>query len=102
MLETLKTIPVKKRNMAVIRNQLDHLTQDRGGEIRRFLGKVQALANVAEFTVKCIKCKEDMPYTDMAVKDKIVAGLANVSNKEDVLEGMERERPSHIHRWQRK
>ena len=46
---------------------------------------MQALANVAEFSVQCTKCKEDTPYADMVVKDRIVAGLANISIKEDVL-----------------
>ena len=51
MLVMLKLIAVKKRNTAVIRNQLDHLTQDRGEDVQQFLGRVQALANVAEFSV---------------------------------------------------
>ena len=87
----LQCLVVKKRNKAVIRDQLSSLIQDKGEGVRRFFGRVKALANVCEYSVECHKCKEAVSYTDCMVKDCVITGLSNVSIKEDVMshEGLE-------------
>ena len=54
MLKGLRKLAVKKRNRAVIRDELHKLIQDRGEGVRRFSGRVQALANVGEYETEYV------------------------------------------------
>ena len=76
MLTKMQKLVIKKRNVAVIRDEVDKLTQDRGEGIRRFVGKLYALFNVGEFTAKCVHCDKVTPYEDEVVKTKMMTAIA--------------------------
>ena len=85
----LKNIAVKKRNRAVVRNEINDLVQDRGETIRRFSGRINSLANVAEYKTKCFHCQKETLYKDEIIKDRIISGLADIEIKKDVLSNTE-------------
>ena len=74
MMEGLKKLVVKQRNRAVVRDELHRLVQDRGEGVRRFSGRIQALANVGEYVHECSHCKKSTTYKDEVVKDQIIPG----------------------------
>ena len=52
ILEQLKTIAVKKQNIAANRMKLGSMKQGHGEPVRKFAGRVRSLATVCEYTVK--------------------------------------------------
>ena len=86
ILEQLKTIAVKKQNIAVNRMKLGSMKQGHGEPVRKFAGRVRSLATVCEYTVKCTR--EDcnlITYAEEAIVDQVIRGLANTEIQKDVL-----------------
>ena len=84
LLKQIKIVAVKKANRAVGRDQLSKLKQERGEPVRKFVGRIRTLAQVAEYQVKC-SCEKLVHYTDLVVKDQAIAGLVDQTVKTDVL-----------------
>ena len=88
VLKELRSIAVKKQNIAVNRIKLTSLQQDRGESVRKFAGRVRSLAAVSKFSVKCC-CKDEgcspVSYTEEMIVDQVIRGLANQEIQKDVL-----------------
>ena len=66
------------------RKNLHELKQQHGEPIRKFAGRVRSLAVIAEYEVEC-QCKKMVQYSDLVIKDQVIAGISNVEIKEAVL-----------------
>ena len=84
LLQQIREVVVRKRNRAVTRRNLHELRQQHGEPIRKFAGRVRSLAVISEYEVTC-SCKVKVPYTDLVIKDQVIAGIANSEIKEAVL-----------------
>ena len=85
LLSEIKQIAVRAKNRAVNRVKLNTLKQDKGEPIRKFAGRCRSLATVSDYAVKCMKCKEQVAYTDEVIMDQVIAGIADQEIQRDVL-----------------
>ena len=84
LLLQIHQVTVRKANRAVVREKIGGLKQDRGESIRKFAGRLRALAMVSGFEVTC-DCGKKVSYMQEYLKDKIVAGLNDGEIKTAVL-----------------
>ena len=85
-LEQLKTIAVKKQNIAVNRMKISSIKQDHGEPVQKFEGRGRSLATVCEYSVKCTREACNLiSYTEEVIVDQILRGLANTEIQKDVL-----------------
>ena len=75
---------MKKANRAVIRESMGNLKQERGETVRKFTGRIRALAVVSELEVECA-CTKKVSYMKEAIKDRVVGGLHDQDIKTAVL-----------------
>ena len=84
VLEQIKQVAVKKANRAVLRDSLVMIKQERGETVRKFVGRVRALAVVCELTEACT-CSKQVSYMEARVKDQVMSGLVDQDIKTAVL-----------------
>ena len=75
---------VKKANRAVLRDSLMMIKQERGEMVRKFVGRVRALAVVCELTEACT-CSKQVSYMEARVKDQVMSGPVDQDIKTAVL-----------------
>ena len=85
LLAEIKQIAVRAKNRAVNRVKVNTLKQDKGEPARKFAGRIRSLATVSDYSVKCSKCQNEVPYTDEIIMDQVIAGLADPEIQRDVL-----------------
>ena len=84
LLQQIRDVVVRKRNRTVTRRNLHELKQQHEEPIRKFTGHVRSLAVISEYVVEC-SCKLKVPYSDLVIKDQVIAGISNTEIKEAVL-----------------
>ena len=84
LLEQVKQVAVPKSNRAVQRDSLNSVRQERGEGVRKFCGRIRAVALVCEYEVEC-GCSKKNSYMDCVIKDKVIAGLGDGEIKTEVL-----------------
>ena len=89
--KTLSQILTAMRSLAVIpvatgvlRTELMQLRQERDEPIRAFAAKVRGKAETCAFTALC-ECGENVDYTDHAIRDVILNGIADSDIRREVL-----------------
>ena len=76
LLKQLHSLTVRRKNISVLRKNLHSLRQDKGEPVRKFAGRVRALARVCEYKVSC-ECKHSPTYEESMIKDQVIASLYN-------------------------
>ena len=84
VMEQVRQVAVRKANRAVIREKMGTTKQERGEGVRKFAGRIRALAIVSGFEVTC-SCSKKVSYMEEAVKDKVIGGMVDTDVKTAVL-----------------
>ena len=84
LLEQIKQVAVPKSSRAVQRDSLTNIKQERGEGVRKFCGRIRAVALVCEFETECV-CGKTTSYMDLQIKDKVVSGIYDGEIKTDIL-----------------
>ena len=87
LLDVIKRLAVLPVAISVRRSELLSTLQDHGEAIRSFAAKLKGKAATCAYTVNCTKhgCDQRINFTDVIVKDVIVAGLVDDEIRKDVL-----------------
>ena len=84
ILTTMRSLAVIPVATGVLRTELIQLRQERDEPIRAFAAKVRGKAETCVFTASC-ECGKDVDYTDHAIRDVILNGIADVDIRREVL-----------------
>ena len=84
LLSQIRQVAVPKSSRAVQRDSLSNIRQERGEGVRKFCGRIRAIALVCEFETEC-GCGKKASYMDLQIKDKVVSGLHDTEIKTAVL-----------------
>ena len=87
LLDVIKKLAVFPVAISVRRSELISTRQDHGEGIRSFVAKLKGKAATCAYTANCTSstCEQIINFTDVIVKDVIVAGLVDDDIKKDVL-----------------
>ena len=79
LLAAIKTLAVVPVARVVRRTELLTLKQDHGEKTRKFLSRIQGKAMTCAYKKKCttITCATEIDFTDILVKDILIAGLVS-------------------------
>ena len=87
LLDVIKKLAVIPVAVSVRRSELISTKQDHGEGIRSFVAKLKGKAATCAYTMKCSSttCTQIINFTDIMVKDVMVAGLVDDDIRKDVL-----------------
>ena len=77
VLAAIKVLAVRQENVMVARVALNQMRQDHNEPVRTFAARVKGQADICNFQIKCSECDKNVSYTESAVKDVVIIGLAD-------------------------
>ena len=84
VLELMKSLAVIQIAKGVVRAELMSLSQDRDEQIRTCAARVRGKAETCDYKCKCV-CTKDVDFTDHIIRDVIIAGVADIDIRREVL-----------------
>lgn len=84
-LEIMKSFAVVAVARGVLRSELSAMRQSADEPFRNFAAKVRGKAETCDFKLTCGNCSSDVYYTDEAIRDVLLHGIADEDIRRDAL-----------------
>lgn len=75
VIETIKSLAVRRESVLVARATLMAMRQDRDEPIRAYCARVRGQAAVCQYAISCPDCTTEIDYADNIIRDVIAHGL---------------------------
>ena len=85
VLSAIKKLAVKEENPMLSRIALQKMKQEHGENIRTFGSRLQSQASICKFTIPCLKCNEEVDYSDAVLRDVLITGLEDQDIQAEIL-----------------
>ena len=84
LLSEMKSLAVIAVARGVLRAELFQMRQDRDESFRSYAARVRGKAETCSYTTRC-SCDLTINFTDIIVKDVLIAGIADLDIRRDIL-----------------
>ena len=85
VLEFTQCLAVKKLNIMVAKHDFHLMLRERDESIRNYTARLRGQAKICNFQVKCNKCKDNVDYSSIEIRDVLVSGLADPDIRENIF-----------------